>query len=171
MKLLTLGTLLFSLITSVSVGQDLKFSELASKGKGYFKSYETSDSCLFKIGDKLKIGQPSSGNLFSFITNDFLNTADNLSNKISNEQVEIKQIVNIGNSKMGYHVKIQVIGGQGKYVIKLEDAIASGELKSLCMTSNEALQQLKKAKEKLDLGLITQEEYDKIKAELAKYIK
>ena len=39
------------------------------------------------------------------------------------------------------------------------------------MTSEEALTRLKKAKEKLDLQLITQEEYDKIKKELAKYIK
>jgi len=38
------------------------------------------------------------------------------------------------------------------------------------MTSDEALAELKKAKEKLDLGLITQEKYDEIKAELLKYI-
>jgi hypothetical protein len=31
--------------------------------------------------------------------------------------------------------------------------------------------ELKKAKDKLDLGVITQEEYDKIKIELLKYIK
>jgi hypothetical protein len=34
-----------------------------------------------------------------------------------------------------------------------------------------ALAELKKAKDKLDLGLITQEDYDKLKAELSKYIK
>lgn len=38
-------------------------------------------------------------------------------------------------------------------------------------TSDEALSDLKKAKEKLDLGLITQEEYEKIKSELASFIK
>jgi len=37
------------------------------------------------------------------------------------------------------------------------------------MTSDEALDKLKKPKEKLDLELITQEEYDKIKAELKRY--
>jgi len=39
------------------------------------------------------------------------------------------------------------------------------------MTSDEALTELKKCKDKLDLGLITQEELNKKKAELSKYIK
>lgn len=39
------------------------------------------------------------------------------------------------------------------------------------LSSDEAIEQLKRAKEKLELELITQEEYDKIKEELRKYIK
>ena len=39
------------------------------------------------------------------------------------------------------------------------------------LTNNEAIEQLKKAKEKLDLGLITQEQYDLKKAELTPFIK
>jgi hypothetical protein len=39
------------------------------------------------------------------------------------------------------------------------------------MTSDEALSELKKAKDKLDLGIITQEEYDLKKAELTPFIK
>lgn len=39
------------------------------------------------------------------------------------------------------------------------------------MTSDEALSELKRAKDKLDLGLITQAEYDSLKVELSKYIK
>jgi hypothetical protein len=39
------------------------------------------------------------------------------------------------------------------------------------MTSDEALEALKKAKDKLELGLINQEEYEKIKQELTPYIK
>ncbi len=44
------------------------------------------------------------------------------------------------------------------------------DLETDVLTSEEALNKLKKAKEKLDLELITQEEYDEIKNELAKYI-
>ena len=39
------------------------------------------------------------------------------------------------------------------------------------MTSEQALEELSRWKKKLDLELITQEEYDKKKAELIKYIK
>lgn len=39
------------------------------------------------------------------------------------------------------------------------------------MSSDEALTELKRFKDKLDLGLITQEEFDKKKTELAKFIK
>jgi len=39
------------------------------------------------------------------------------------------------------------------------------------MTSDEALFELKKAKDKLDLGLITQAKYDSLKTEYAKIIK
>ena len=49
-----------------------------------------------------------------------------------------------------------------------------GEIKSKnpsFRTSDEAMAELKKAKEKLDLGLITKDEYDKVVIELKKYIK
>ena len=39
------------------------------------------------------------------------------------------------------------------------------------MTSDEALTALKRAKEKLDLGLITEGEYNILKEKLRKYIK
>ena len=39
------------------------------------------------------------------------------------------------------------------------------------MTSDEALSELKKAKDKLELGLINQEQFEEIKLELKKYIK
>lgn len=48
------------------------------------------------------------------------------------------------------------------YVNKINDS---------SLSSDEAISKLKKAKDKLDLGLITQEEYDKIKNELIQYIK
>jgi len=49
--------------------------------------------------------------------------------------------------------------------------LSTGEVKGFGFSSDDALAQLKKGKDKLDLGLITQEEFDKLKAELTKYIK
>ncbi len=54
--------------------------------------------------------------------------------------------------------------------IQLENAISYGEVVTSGYTSDKALEELKKAKDKLDLGLITQEEFDALRTELAKYI-
>ena len=71
---------------------------------------------------------------------------------------------------MGINTKGSFIQNQ-LIVNSVEDAIANGELKSFGMTSDEALTELKKCKDKLDLGLMTQEEYNKKKTELSKLIK
>lgn len=47
----------------------------------------------------------------------------------------------------------------------------NGEIKGLGMTSDAAMEQLKKEKEKLEMDLITEEEYNKRKEELMKFIK
>ena len=61
--------------------------------------------------------------------------------------------------------------GLSNYSIQLENAISVGEVKSFGMTSDEALAELKKAKDKLELELISQGDYDRIKADLMNYIK
>jgi hypothetical protein len=76
-----------------------------------------------------------------------------------------------GSTRQGYKMNILSKGIIGTYVIIVEDGISVGEIKSNGMTSDKAMVELKKAKDKLDLGVITQEEYDKIKIELLKYIK
>ena len=55
-------------------------------------------------------------------------------------------------------------------IIQIENAIDAGEIKSNRFSSDDTLYDLKKAREKLDLGLITQEKYDSIKNVLSKYI-
>ena len=58
-------------------------------------------------------------------------------------------------------------------VIDVSKALNLGEIINpvAAMTSDQALDALKKAKDKLDLGLISQQEYDSIKSELSKLIK
>ncbi len=57
------------------------------------------------------------------------------------------------------------------YTIQFENAITTGEIKGTGLTSDEALAELKKAKDKLELGIITQEECNQKKAELQPFIK
>jgi hypothetical protein len=58
-------------------------------------------------------------------------------------------------------------------VLDLAFALQYGELinPNAAMTSEQALAELKKAKDKLDLGLITQQQFDSLKVVLSKIIK
>ena len=90
-----------------------------------------------------------------------------------NTSAEIKKIRVTGTKRAGYKVSFQTKGmtGVDNYFVYIEDAILVGEIKSFGMTSDEALTELKKAKDKLELGIITQEQYDLKKAELTPFIK
>jgi hypothetical protein len=83
----------------------------------------------------------------------------------------IKNIIVIGFRDTGYELCITIANKYNQLSLKLESAVNSGEIKSDIITSDIALDKLKKAKEKLDLDLITQEEYDNLKKELKIYIK
>jgi hypothetical protein len=97
----------------------------------------------------------------------------NLTASASGQETEIKKIFVVGNKRAGYSVSFRTKGitGLSNYTIQFENALSTGEIKGLGMTSDEALAELKKAKDKLDLGLINQEQFEEIKTELKKYIK
>ncbi len=160
---------------NVTLGQEIKHSDLATATKGEFTSYVASDGAVYKIEDRIKIGVPSSNKTFAFITegDGFLLPITNLTVGSSGQETEIKKIWVFGNKRAGYSVAFRTKGitGLSNYTIQFENALATGEVKGFGMTSDEALAELKKAKDKLDLGLITQEDYEKIKADVVKYIK
>ena len=62
-------TALFITISASTVfGQEIKFADLATAQRGEFTSYLGSDGAVYKIGDRVKIGVPSSNKTFAFIT-------------------------------------------------------------------------------------------------------
>jgi hypothetical protein len=155
----------------------LKHSELSgdNKPKGNYTAYESKDGVIYRVGEKITIGFPSSNKTFAFITegDGIVLPVTPLTASASGQQVEIKSIWIGGNKRVGFFVVLRCKGltGLSNYSVQIENALSTGEVKSSIMSSDEALAELKKAKDKLDLGLITQEEFDKIKEELAKYIK
>lgn len=167
-------TLMMCLV-GISYGQEVKYSDLATSERGEFTSYVASDGAIYKIGDRIKIGVPSSNKTFAFITqgDGFFMPITNLTASFSGTETEIKRIVVVGNKRSGYSVCFRTKGitGLSNYTIQFENALSTGEVKGFGKTSDEALSELKKAKDKLDLGLITQEEFDRLKQELSKYIK
>ena len=156
--------------------QEIKFTDLAlTTSKGKFNSYVASDRGVYKIGDRIKIGTPSSNKTFAFIRygDGILIQITNLPASASGSETEIKKIWVSGNKRAGYSVYFSTKGmtALANYTIEFENALSVGEIKGFGKTSNEALAELKRAKDKLDLGLITQKEFDSIKSELIKYIK
>lgn len=168
------------MLTSIAMSancQEVKYTDLQNGTitKGQFESYVAKDVSVYKVGDKIQFGSPSGTNgKFVIIQKmDIMGTVYIVGPEAINTSAEIKKIKIIGTSRAGYKANFQTKGmtGVDNYFLNIEDAIAVGEIQSFGMTSDEALEALKKAKDKLDLGLISQEEFDKIKAELTPFIK
>ncbi len=175
MKVSLIVCTLFTVITVNVFSQEINFADLATAERGEFTSYVASDGAIYKIGDRIKIGVPSSNKTFAFITrgDGILMPLEPLPAASSGTETEIKRISVFGNKRSGYTVSMRTKGFSGalNYTIQFENALSTGEIKGSGMTSDEALEKLKKAKDKLDLGLITQEEFEKIKTELTPFIK
>lgn len=143
--------------------------------KGQYTSYIAKDGSTYNIGDKIKFGTPSgvNGKFVTIQKFDIMGTIYVVGAEAINTSAEIKKIRVLGTKRAGYKASFQTKGMTGidNYFVYIEDAILVGEIKSFGMTSDEALTELKKAKDKLDLGIITQEEYDLKKAELTPFIK
>jgi hypothetical protein len=175
MKHKLIAVFLFTLCAPILLAQEIKHSDLATAQRGEFTSYLGSDGAVYKIGNRLKIGVPSSNKTFAYITegDGILLPITNLTAASSGTETEIKKIYVAGNKRAGYSVAFRTKGltGLSNYTIQFENALATKEVRGFGLSSDDALEQLKKAKDKLGLGIITQEEYDNIKANLVKFIK
>ena len=163
------------LVSITLKAQTISFEETSNatkKPKGKFTTYISKNGAEYKIGDDITIGIPSANGTFAFLKGDGLITpvGSNAPSSFSGRKGKIKKLWFAGTKKAGYQIVLKV-EGLGGYLIYLEGAIQTGEVESFGMTSDQALSKLKKAKDKLELELISQEKYDSIKAKLIKYIK
>jgi len=160
----------------------ITYEDMKTITKGAFQNiecdvYSAKDGYFYKIGDTLKIGRPSSNKTFSFISNySVLGGAENngpLSVSESGTNTIIKKIFVFGNKRMGFKMIFMgkgICGMCPSYSINFEEAIATGEIVSKGFTRESAIAKLKEAKELLDLGLMKQVDFDKLKESLVKYI-
>jgi hypothetical protein len=157
----------------------ITYEEMKTISKGAFEVitcdiYLAKDGHQYKIGDTLKIGRPSSNKTFAYITEaNALVAPEPLSISSSGTNTIIKKIVVGGTKRTGF--KITIIG-KGfcaicpQYYIDFEEAVATGEVQSFGMTREQAIAKLKEAKDLVDLGMMTKEDFEKLKAELSKII-
>lgn len=155
--------LLFMIISLISYSQTAEYNKYIDNKLHKYLTYISKSGDIINIGDTLIIGMPSGVKTFNFIQQGMEYCAPNISNK----KIKITEIRSYKNTLF--------IGFNGYGLLRVyaeyENAIASGELRGLGLTSDEALNSLKKSKDKLDLGLITPDQYEKAKADLIKYIK
>jgi len=139
-----------------------------NKGFGTYDRYISKSGEIFNVGDTLTLGLPIRNNSFTYImTMAFGADVAFVSIQAANDKVIIKKMEVWKNQMLVYTKNT----GLNLRIYKFDEALKSGEITSKRLSSSEALKQLKEAKEKLDLMIITQEEYNTKKAELIKFIK
>jgi hypothetical protein len=164
-----------------------------------FKYLKFVDGSTLQIGDKMLLGKPSGTNTSNQQTPGIFGSTNQTTNNFSylmlgrlgsailsgitylpeafkGKEVEIEDIKFAKNGKKATSAGVMVIfknPGMDITVLNLDLALQYGEIinPKASMTSDQALAELQKAKTKLDLGVITQEEYENIKKELMKVIK
>lgn len=158
--------LIQSLILFLLFGSSL-YSQIAEYGKnlkkGKYQTYLAKDKTAVKIGDTLHINPPG-GSQYVYISQSGMPAGTILANKdIIVSQIRVwKENLLVGFK--GY--------GMAIVYIDYENALEMGEITNpkRDMTRENAIQLLKEQKELLDLEIISQEEYDKIKLELLPFI-
>ena len=163
--------LCFVLSMSALYGQKATYDDVLQKRiKGSINVYVTRDGQKFSVGDTITLGKSTGVKNYEFIVQNAGLSYEPLQNAASASQVVIKSMNAIFKK-----LSIRTTKPQG-YVFALfinnfEGAVVNGEITSNVMSSDEALKELKKWKSKLDLEIITQEEYDAKKKELVPFIK
>lgn len=168
-KILLILILIFSGFQTIA--QTLKFSDIGKeKPKGKISQYIASDGTIFNIGDTLIIGKGTgiNGSYVHLYESHYRANANRINMKIIPQTFDV-----IGSKSSGWKIKIYTKANwsEGPFHFFIEDIIGSGEIRLPGLSNDEALAELKRFKEKVDLELITQEEYDQKKAELMKYIR
>lgn len=167
-------TIIFVLIISAisTYSQYTTYDEVINrKKKGKINKYITETGNEISLYDTLYLGVPFRNENYDYIQQ-FAGIAFYPLPSIASGSIVIIKKMKIYSGMLT--VKTTKPNGfvYGLYINNLEGALKAGELIDKDhLTSEEALKQLKLEKDKLDLGLITQEEYDLKKMELRKFIK
>ena len=146
------------------------YSEVISKQKkGSLSTYIAESGESFSVGDSLTLGPAFRNENYDYIIQNAGVAFYPLPNMASGSKVVIKKIK--VQSKL---VRVVTTRPQGYvyslWIINMDGAVKNGEVVSRLMSSDQALAELKKWKSKLDLEIITQEEYDAKKNKLINII-
>ncbi|MEJ0030664.1 MAG: hypothetical protein WDO15_09980 [Bacteroidota bacterium] len=168
--------------------QDEIFASNISNGTET-EEYVSKDGSSIKIGSRLQAGRPStSGRQYTYYYSGKVNVGNAMlgANYAMDANAQAEEVV-VETIKL-YHTKLSrksplyiilyvknptaTTLGSRRTVTDYEKAFLVGEIlnPNAAMTREEAISKLKESKDLLDLGVITQQKYDSLKAELTPII-
>ena len=172
-KLIIILTLFISVQSFAQLVTFEEFQNAEKPKKVKLDSYQAKNGQVFKIGDKITIGQPSmrSDQYLSVVRND-LGTLKRITVGMKGFEAEIKKFKINGKKRIGYNViaVTKTPDGFSNLWIEIEAAIKDGEIGTTFLNREQAIAKLKETKDLLDLDMISKEEYEKIKKELTPII-
>ncbi|RTY88105.1 hypothetical protein [Flavobacterium sp. RSP15] len=149
--------------------------------KDGISQYTALNSAVIKIGDKFRINRPEGGaktfvsiqnkpTVMDMLGNSGFNSTVNTS--MSNTEITIKTLFIAGTRKLGFKTmaELATCGTCNNLIVDIELAIETKEIRTNGMTKEEAIAKLKETKDLFDLGIVKQEDFDKLKAELTPII-
>lgn len=156
-------------------------TESRELSKDGITQYTASNGAVIKLGDKFRLNRPEGGSkTFVSIQNkptvmDMMgnkNYSSTVDTSMSNTEITIKTLYIFGSRKLGFKsmAELATCGVCNNLIVDIELAIESKEVRTNGMTRDEAIAKLKESKDLLDLGLVKQDDYDKLKAELTPII-
>lgn len=161
--------LLLLLITTSTLcySQAIEYGKLTPKGD--FTEYRAKSGDIVKVGDTLILGKRSLDRCYNHIID---KRSQKLATPILGYPMKIIKFKAYDTEKQGYKVfAIFKSWAGGQLMIDYESAIKVREVKKPgAMTRSEAIYKLRKAKELLNAGKITQDRYDDLLKELNQII-
>jgi|AntRauTorckE5430_2_1112549.scaffolds.fasta_scaffold18798_1 hypothetical protein len=160
---------------NIGLGQNITpsatYDEVVNKKvKGLIQTYISKSGEKFSVGDTITLGTSfMEKDNFTYVVQNVGIDSEPLSNLASGRSVIIKKI-KISMRRVTFSTTPPKDFIFALKIGLIDDALKNGELKSKIMSSSEALAELKRAKDKLDLGLTTQEEFDALRNKLAPFI-
>lgn len=173
--------LILTVFTPLTIKAQSNFTSLKEAKEATADGYKTESGWVIKEGDKIQTGRGTMPNKsFAYIYNAPGITLDvsrtPLGATWSSKQATVKKITFSGTKKSGFTPIIVVgMGHLNNYWVEIESAITAGEIippaefqkKEVPSTGTASVaDELKKLKELLDAGAITQEEYDQQKKKI-----
>lgn len=170
--------LVVSLFTLAANAQTVTYEEVTNATKrprGTFDEYVTSLGESIKVGDTMYLGNPSNANnsfLYVFEAA-FASTPTLASIRAQSWGSEVLKIAVGGTKRMGFGVSIvsKTELGLTRYYTEYEKALSVNEVKTEMLTRDNAIAELKEAKELFDLDMMTKEEYEAVRAKVTPIIK